>query len=114
MSSIGGVLREGFHCIPIHSFIDDLSLLARALSGSPDPEPTNKPLSRAQKKNERKKQKKKEKKANEVAFEIEEVTTGVEEVTLGEKSSKSNGEPETKRKEERVSSKILYQGGKLQ
>ena len=85
-----------------------MSPLARVLGWSPDPEPTNKPLSRAQKKNERKKQKKKEKKANEVAFEIEEVTTGLEEVTLGEKSSKSNGEPETKRKEERVSSKILY------
>ena len=76
------------------------------LSRSPDPEPTEKPMSRAQKKNIRKKQKKKEKKASEVAFEIEEVTTGVEEVTLSDKSS---SKPDTKTKEqERVSSFFLH------
>ena len=83
--------------------VDDLSPLARRLASSPDPEPAEKPLSRAQKKNVRKKQKKKEKKANEVAFEIEEVTTGFEEVTLSEKSENLSDKPTTKTKEEKVS-----------
>lgn len=83
--------------------VDDLSPLARRLASSPDPEPAEKPLSRAQKKNVRKKQKKKEKKANEVAFEIEEVTTGFEEVTLSEKSEELSSKPTSKTKEEKVS-----------
>lgn len=44
-----------------------------------------KPLTRAQKKNARKKQKKKDKKSTEFAFEIEEITTGFEELTVTEK-----------------------------
>ena len=41
-----------------------------------------KPLTRAQKKNARKKQKKKDKKSTDFAFEIEEITTGFEDMTL--------------------------------
>ena len=77
-------------------------------SGSPDPESAEKPLSRAQKKNARKKQKKKEKKASEVAFEIEEITTGFEEVSLGEKPPKSTSEAgTTEAKKDKVSTKYL-------
>ena len=66
-----------------------------------DSEPAEKPLTRAQKKNERKKQKKKEKKASEVAFEIEEITTGFEEVSLSEKkSSEINSQLNAKTKKE--------------
>ena len=60
-------------------------------------EPAEKPLSRAQKKNARKKQKKKEKKSSEVAFEIEEITTSIEAVSLDEKSP--NRESSTKTEE---------------
>ena len=47
-------------------------------------ETADKPLTRAQKKNVRKKQKKKEKKSVEIAFEIEELTTGVEDLSFSE------------------------------
>lgn len=49
-----------------------------------------KELTRAQKKNARKKQKKKEKKAMEFAFEIEEVTGGLEQVSLSSKDQASS------------------------
>lgn len=55
------------------------------LEDLPSTEVEDKPLTRAQKKNARKKQKKKEKKSSERAFEIEEITTGFEEVSLKEK-----------------------------
>lgn len=45
----------------------------------------DKPLTRAQKKNARKKQKKRDKKSTELAFEIEEITTGFEDMSLTEK-----------------------------
>ena len=60
--------------------------LFRSMEDAASSETVDKPLTRAQKKNVRKKQKKKEKKSAEVAFEIEEITTGFEEVSLSEKT----------------------------
>ena len=83
---------------------DDGSVLAMRLMGfADDSEPGEKPLSRAQKKNVRKKQKKKEKKASEVAFEIVEVTSGMEDVTLGDKSPKQTNKTDAKTTQEKVS-----------
>lgn len=72
------------------------------LAGSDD-----KPLTRAQKKNVRKKQKKKEKKSAEVVFEIEELTTGVEDLSFSEESPSktrlgSGASDTTKKKGEKV------------
>ena len=61
----------------LHGMLEDL----------PSAEVGEKSLTRAQKKNARKKQKKKEKKSSERAFEIEEITTGFEEVSLEEKQA---------------------------
>ena len=60
--------------------------------GIPPEEPGGKVLTRTQKKSARKKQKKKEKKVSEVAFEIEEITTGFEclSTTVKESASTQN------------------------
>lgn len=51
-----------------------------------------KPMSRAQKKNARKKQKKREK-ASELLFEVEEITSAVEQASLQDSSSSSEPQP---------------------
>ena len=68
----------------------------------------DKPLTRAQKKNAKKKQKKKEKKGTEVAFEIEEVIEGLEELSLAvAQESKPQTSPDQKPQSSDASASIL-------
>ena len=74
-------LRDLFQYLAGANFVDE-SLNARFFRDEDTSDSADKLLTRAQKKNARKKQKKKEKKTTEVAFEIEEMTTGFEELSV--------------------------------
>ena len=71
-------------------------------------EAADKPMTRAQKKNVRKKQKKKEKRSAEVAFEIEEIITGVGNLSFSDDQGTGASNHSKKQEEKVTNTQFLY------